>query len=396
MNQKKQSMVMIITFFIIILLLLSGCVDNKAPVPEETDLPSFSRSDLLFIQQQIMDWFECHLNKNTGLLTDMRKNTSLIQDVLTGFVLATFSSMNTTFPGVLQQNINSIVRIYDDYPNRFDLTSTSLLLSLIYETPESTSNPMLEQALADHILSFRKTNTQFNTTPILSEEAAYGLTALRTHVQKTNNQSIRTNTTLLLKHYQQLLTEPSYYSPWYTPVFSQINSSFNLPVNPYQTITQINTFLVEQQETNDLSMTGTYIPPDQCYDLTYHIQSLNSMIHAVNQSDILNDTKNQTQFHQSLILSLMHLKNIMLNEKTNLNIQQNLTLLPILYELNSLLPNTNYSYVWEPETQTLIEAKTLQTSPELWMVLAIGVMASIGLLSLVFIIIRLYYRNKQS
>lgn len=396
MNQKKQSMVMIITFFIVILLLLSGCIDNRAPVPDETDLSSFSRSDLLFIQQQLMDWFECHLNKNTGLLTDMRENTSLIQDLLTGFVLATFSSMNTTFPGVLQQNINSIVRIYDDHPDGFNLTTTSLLLSLIYETPESTSNPVLEQALADHILSFRATNTQFNTTPILSDEAAYGLTALRTHVQKTNNQSIQKNTTLLLEYYQQLLNEPSYYSPWYTPVFSQIDSSFNLPVNPYQTITQINTVLVENQETNDLLTTGNYIPPDQSYDLTFHIQSLNSMMYAVNRSDNLNDTKNQTHFHQSLILGLMHLKNIMLNEKTNLSIKQNLTLLPILYELNSVLPNTNYSYVWEPETQTLIEAKTLQTSNELWMVLAIGVMASIGLLSLVFIIIRLYYRNKKS
>jgi hypothetical protein len=160
---------------------------------------------------------------------------------------------------------------------------------------------------------------------------------------------------------------------------------------------EINSFLIDYQETLSYSTTGKYIPPDQSFDsINYHIQSLNSMMISFNQSTQMNDTWNQTRFHQSLILGLMHLKNVILNEKTNLSIQQNLTLLPIIYELNRFLPNTNWSYVWEPETQTLIEAKTLQTSPELWMVLGIGVMASIGLLSLVFIIIRLYYRNKQS
>jgi len=119
------------------------------------------------------------------------------------------------------------------------------------------------------------------------------------------------------------------------------------------------------------------------------------MMIASNRSTDLNDTTNQTQFHQSLILGLMHLHHIITTEKTHLTISQNLTLLPLIYTINNLLPNTNWSYVWESSSQTLIEAKTLQTSPELWMLLSIGVMASIGLLALVFIIIRLYYRNKE-
>ena len=395
MNQKKNLSRILFSLMLAGLLLFTGCTDNTSPPPEEEPLPRISRSDLLLIQQNLIDWFENHINKNTGLLTNI-ENTSLKQDVLTGCVLATLTQTNTTFPGLLQQNLNSIVGIYDDHPEQFNLSTTSLLLSLIYETPKSTSNPALEQALADRILSFRKPEQTFNTTLLISNDAAYALTALITHVHETNNETIKTNTTILLKQYQQLLNENSYYFPWYTQPFSIIDSSFNLSTHPHQTFIQINTQLINQQETINVSTMGKYIPENQSKEsINYHLHALNSMMTASKLLTNLTDTKNQTQFHQSLILGLIYLKNMVTTEKTDFNIKHNLTLLPIIYTINNYLSDNNWSYVWEPSTQTLIEAKTLQTSPELWMLLSIGVMASIGLLSLVFIIIRLYYKNKR-
>lgn len=395
MNQKKNLSRILFSLMLAGLLLFTGCTDNTSPPPEEEPLPRISRSDLLLIQQNLIDWFENHINKNTGLLTNI-ENTSLKQDVLTGCVLATLTQTNTTFPGLLQQNLNSIVGIYDDHPEQFNLSTTSLLLSLIYETPKSTSNPALEQALADRILSFRKPEQTFNTTLLISNDAAYALTALITHVHETNNETIKTNTTILLKQYQQLLNENSYYFPWYTQPFSIIDSSFNLSTHPHQTFIQINTQLINQQETINVSTMGKYIPENQSKEsINYHLHALNSMMTASKLLTNLTDTKNQTQFHQSLILGLIYLKNMVTTENIPFSIQHNLTLLPLIYTINNYLSDTNYSYVWEPSTQTLIEAKTLQTSPELWMLLSIGVMASIGLLSLVFIIIRLYYKNKR-
>ena len=396
MNQKKNLSRILFSLILSGILLFTGCIDNSDPPTEEEPLPHISRSDLLLIQQDLIDWFEHHINKNTGLLTDMRENTSLKQDLFTGNVLAALSSINDTYPDLLQQNLNRIVGIYDDHPEQFSLSTSSLLLSLIYKTPASTSNPALEQELAQYILTFRKTEHTFNTTLLISKDAAYALTALLSHEKQTENITIKTNTTTLLNHYQQQLNKDSYYAPWYTTVFDHIPSTINLETTPYQTIIQINDMLIEHQETINTSTLGKYTSSNRSKDpIDYHLQSLKSMMIASNRSTYLNDTMNQTQFHQSLILGLMHLQNNITTEKTHLTISQNLTLLPLIYTINNILPNDNWSYIWESSTQTLIEAKTLQTSPELWMLLSIGVMASIGLLALVFIIIRLSYRNKE-
>src|SRR6056297_20786 len=185
MNQKKNLSRILFSLILAGILLFTGCIDNSDPPTEEEPLPNISRSDLLLIQQDLIDWFEHHINKNTGLLTDMRENTSLKQDLFTGNVLAALSSINDTYPDLLQQNLNRIVGIYDDHPEQFSLSTSSLLLSLIYKTPASTSNPALEQELAQYILTFRKTKQSFNTTLSLSEEAAYALTALLSYVKQT-------------------------------------------------------------------------------------------------------------------------------------------------------------------------------------------------------------------
>lgn len=402
MTLSKKYRNIVLSVLIVLSLLFSGCTGNQKPTKEEdTSLPSLTRHDIEFLQQQSLNFFDQYINTSTGYLTIPSTNLSITDHILTGHVYADLKEKNNTFPGLLQQNINSIVRRYNDNPNQFNLLQTSLLLDLLYKTPESTSNPSLEHDLADRILNY-STNQHFNTTPILSNEAGQALTALSKYTYYRQNESSQTNLTQLINYYvtelqtTDLSVEKGYFKPWFTQSLYNLKK-YNLSNNRlYPLIATINNQLISQQELSEIPSLGKYSHPAPMLNnsLQFQFYCLQSMITSYNQSQTQNDTINQSDFHQSIILNLIYLKNTLVN-MNNLTPQQHLIFLPIIHQTNTVLSSDSWTYLWDSSTQTLIEGKELETSNTLWTALTIGVMGSIGLLSLVFIIIRLYYKNQN-
>lgn len=403
LNAKKNHIRLIGSVLIVSILLFSGCTDTRKPYKEEIDLPSLHDEDLTTIQRQSYDWFIQRLNPTTGLLESSSRTATLTDQILAGHVLADLSSLNTSFPDVLQHNINSIVRVYEDNTSLFNLSTYSLLLDLIYKTPDETSNPRLEQDLALNILSYYEPGLGFNTTPVLSADAAYGLLALSTHVQKTTNTSIQNNTADLFQYYTNQIeaTESDavngYFLPWFVPSFSFALQYDLVMEDLWGSILHINSELANNQEKKNDAIIGLYQSGSESLDsLTFQIHAVQSMMIQYNHSQAQLDPVNKTWSYESLILGLIHLKNqVITSNSTLLSDHQQVVLLPIITDIINMFPQDNWSYVWDSSTQTLIEGKTLETSPALWTALTIGVMGSIGLLALVFLIINLYRRYKK-
>ncbi len=403
MNQKRNQVSIVLSILLIVIIVFSGCSAREMFQKDETMLPSVQREDLFLIQQRSLQPFYDQLNVSTGLLEYNDKEISLTDQVLSGHVLATYTEVNDSFSEILQRNLNSIVKSYNENASAFTLTETSLLLSVLYKTPKETSNERLETDLMDRILSFRKTKQSFSTDPILLPSAARGLSVLNDYVYHTQNDTILSNLSMLIAYYQEHIEQTpvtateGYFIPWFTPSLTRILLKDPSIDGLYETIILVNIELVQDQDTENSSQLGRYIHPNQISEgnLTYHLHGLKSMMHAYNLSKTTNDTSLQNRFYQSLILGLIHLKNRVLDNASDLSIQHHLTLLLTIDQAITILPETNWSYLWEPSTQTLISEKTLETSDTVWLALTIGVVFSIGLLFIVFILIKLYYKHKK-
>jgi hypothetical protein len=403
MNKKKNQLFIVLSIVLIVIIVFSGCSDRRILQKDETMLPSVQREDLFLIQQQSLHCFHEQLTVSTGLLEYNDEEISLTDQVLTGHVLATYTGLNHSFSDVLQRNLHSIVKLYNENASLFTLTETSLLLSLLYKTPKETSNEQLETDLKDRILSFRKTKQSFSTNLNLSSSAAHALSALNDYVFHTQNDTIQSNLSMLIGYYQKHLEKTpvtateGYFIPWFTPSLTRILLHNPPMAGLYETIILVNMQLVQDQDTQNCSKLGRYSNPKQESNdtLTYQLHGLKSMIHAYNLSKTTNDTHLQNRFHQSVILNLIHLKNTVLPNTTNLSIHHHLTLLLLIDQAINVSPETNWSYLWESSTQTLITEKTLETSDTVWLALTIGVVFSICLLFIVFVLIKLYSKYKK-
>lgn len=403
MNWENYQVRIVLSILLIGILLFAGCSNQISIQDDEELLPSVQNEEIHLIQRKSLTWFYEYLNVSTGIVKHPDKSVSLTDQLFVGHILATYILLNDTFSEVLQRNLNYIVKEYNDNSSLFNLTETSLLLSLLYKTPKETSNEALEEDLANRILSFRETEHNFSTDPLLCSSAAFALSALSDYMLHAKNTSIQLNLSMLVAFYKHHIeTTPvtatnGYFIPWFTPSFVHVffqNPSIN---DLYESVVVINTQLVQNQETENGSQIGRYMIPLKLRNdnISYQLYGLKSMMHAYNLSKKMNDTSLQNHFYQSLILGLIHIKNRVLDNDTNLTIPQHLTLLLTIDQAITILPETNWSYLWEPSTQTLISEKTLETSDTVWLALTIGVVFSIGLLFIVFILIKLYYKHKK-
>lgn len=407
--RKQKNIHLFISFFLVFNLFISGCLDRSEPKPEETNLPSLQRQDLVSIQQQTLNWFGQYLNTYREEISQS-SDQGLIEQIRTSRLLLTFDQKNLSYTQVLNKTIQEILESYDQNQANQTLYTTSQLLILLHNAPSSYSSLAMKDELADHILSFKNQNNTFNTTPVLSKEAASGLTALIIHYSSTSNESTYEPLVELITTYYSLLTQyhknhnvsndtnfenQEYTNHYFTIPFSKIYSFNDSRVDSYQLIYVVNEALSKFQETQDKQHLGQFISYNQTDPLLYQVEAIQSMMIGYTLSQKDQRFHNDTLFKQSLILGLIHLKNtISANTSVILTTQQHLVLLPVIHEVLTMLPSTNWTYLWDSSNQLLLEGRSLETSPTLWTALTIGVMGSIGLLSLVFIIIRLYYKNK--
>lgn len=370
---------------------------------DETRLPSVSYDEIVSLKNHSLNWFSNTIEHSTGFLEENNMNNTLTDHLLTGHVLATYSVLNASFLDVLDRNLHTLVKLFNEDPSLFDLKNSSLLLSLLYMTPEEKEDEDLEHQLANHILSFRETPDFFKSENILSHSASFALSALSDYVFRRNNESVQTNLSTLVSFYQKQVkttrvnTTEGYFIPWFTPSLLKVlrqDVSFN---NVYDRITQINNQLIASQETKDIFQLGRYMHIDlmKTDDIGYQLHALKSMMNGYVLSKTTNDTMNQTCFHQSLILNFLYLKNTVLENSTLLSSQQHLTMLLVINQVFTVLPETEWSYLFEPSTQTLFLEKTLETTEAVWLALTIGVMFSIVFLFIVFVLIKGYYKLKK-
>jgi hypothetical protein len=398
MITQKKHIHILFTLLIISILFFSGCTKQTTPKKEQTIVPTLTMHNLKDLHHDQLTWFQHHLNTSTGFLTNTTPKPSIIDQLSTGHILSTIQNTNPTIQQILNNHINTSIQKYKQHTSLFNLNTTSLFLHLLCTT-QPTQNTAIKTILAESILNYT-TNQQFNTTPLITPAVAYALTALTYYSTQIQNTTIQTTIDHLNTQYNQILhttaftSTQGYYTPWFTAYLSQQIPNNQHTNNPYQILTKINTNLSEYQEKTTLLTLGTFTHPKKPTNTIYHLHATQSMMIAYNQSKTQpNQTKNDL-FHQSFILGLINIKNTY-NNTPNITINHRLLLLPLLHQARTILPNENWTYLWNSDTQQLIKAKSLETSPTVWTALTIGVMGSIGLLALVFIIINLYYKNKR-
>ncbi|MDG6219043.1 MAG: hypothetical protein QCI00_06345 [Candidatus Thermoplasmatota archaeon] len=402
-NHTKNPLIIVLSILLVCSLFLSGCSDREMLQKDETRLPSVTYDEIVSLKEHSLHWLYNNIDISTGTLEENDTNNSLTNQLLTGHVLATYSVLNTSFLDILDRNLHTLVKAFNENLSTFDLLNSSLLLSLLYLTPEEKENELLEHQLTDHILSFRETTNYFISEQILSRSVPFALSALSDYVYQRNNESIQKELSTLVSYYQKQIkntpinTTDGYFIPWFTHSFKKVlrqNVSFN---EIYESIIRTNNQLITSQETRDLVQLGRYMHPDimETDNLRYQLHALESMMNGYTLSKTTNDTMNQTRFHQSLILNLMYLKNTVLNNSTVLSSQQHLTMLLVINKIFTVLPDEGWSYLFEASTQTLFLERTLETTDAVWVALTIGVVLSIVLLFIVFFLVKVYYKYKK-
>lgn len=398
----------ILSFFLCIILVLSGCI-NQELKEEETMIPSLQTQDLRTIQDQTLSWFNQHINKSTGLLNTSLEPLTLSDDILTIKILLAYASENETFTSLLNQSMDTVIEKYLLQKNSTLLLSNAQLLSLFCSNPSYKNNQGLQDQLAMSILSNQHQNNTFNTTPFLSRDAALALNALMLYATETTNTTIKTWVNDTIVSYYQIISEflehvdsswinqHGYQLHTFTIPFSTSLSDNNTTLEWYQLISDMDKKLSDFQETYQNNTLGQYTSFGTDEPFLYQLQAMESMSLAYHLSNTLDQKNDESIFRQSYVLGLIYLKNTILEHQTQLlTIEQNLSVLLITKNALNELPQTNWTYLWDSSNQQLLEGRSLETSPTLWTVLIIGVMGSICLLALVFILVQLYYKNKRN
>ena len=409
MFKRKKTFIiqLILTLFLCMMLVISGCL-NQPVKEEETMLPSLQAQDLLTIQEQTLNWFNQHLNESTGLLSDTLESLTLADYIDTVKVLFEYSSENATYALLLDRSIDNVIDKYILQQNSSSLQTDAQLLTLLCILPSSYTDHGLQDQLAMSILSYQQ-NYTFNTTPVISQEAALALNSLMLYAEETTNKTIiaRINDSLFfyklmirsnLSRFDSSDVESyGFHAHYFSIPFNTALSWNNSNNGWYQWINKISKKLIDFQETYKNHTLGQYTSFGNDDPFLYQLHALESMRISYNLSKTLDQRDNESSFRQSLILGLIYLKNTILgNQSQILTSEQNLSLILLLKHALSELPQTNWTYLWDGSNQQLIEGRSLETSATVWTALTIGVMGSICLLALVFIIVQLYYKNKRN
>lgn len=410
MFKRKKTFIiqLILTLFLCMMLVFSGCL-NQPVKEEETMLPSLQAQDLLKIQEQTLSWFNQHLNESTGLLSDTLESLTIADYIDTVQVLFEYSSENATYALLLDRSIDNLIDKYALQKNYATLQTDAQLLTLLCILPSSYNDNGLQDQLAMSILSNQQQNNTFNTTPVLSQDAALALNALLLFAKETTNETIKTRINDTVKIYQQIISEYLEKIDSSDPDHQEYHvHSFSIPFNTglswnhsdiewYELISDMNNKLSDFQERYQNYTLGQYTSFVNKDPFLYQLNALESMSISYNLSKTLDQKNDESIFRQSLILGLIYLKNTILgNQSQSFTTEQNLSLILLLKQALSELPQTNWTYLWDSSNQQLIEGRSLETSPTVWTALTIGVMGSICLLALVFIIVQLYYKNKRN
>ena len=411
LSKRRQTLVhMLLSIFLVFILLFSGCLNQKEPKNEETNLPSLQRQQLSTIQQHSLDWFTNHFNGTTGSLENVSEPVTIRDRILAANVLISYADEQTSFTTSLNKTIEGIIQEYQKDSENYSLLTSAQLLDVLCTAPLSFSSQTIRNELADRIIQYQQ-ELQFNSTTVLTKENAIALTALIHYDLNTQNESIHELLIQLIYSYHQRLTSyyeqyqtddaiyfenQQYYNHYFTPSLMLMQSLDLVSVDPVHLMYSINQQLSQLQETQNNQNIGQYTSYNQTDSFLYQLEALQSMNNAYNFSITLDQKENETLFKQSLILGLIYLKNqILQNDTRSLSAQQHLTLLPVIQKALRNLPSENWTYLWDSSNQLLLEGRELETSSTVWTALSIGVMGSIGLLALVFIIIQLYYKNKK-
>lgn len=408
-NQQWRKQGIIIC--VLILFLTSTWVTPLLQAQDNAGQPTLQRNNLLTLQNESLSWFQHHLNHSTGQLS-VEENLSFIDQILTSHILVSYASKIPTSTEVLTISIEGILETYSKNETNFSLLDHAYLLNLLHMVPSSLSAESTKERIADHILSSKNDQQLINTTPVLSKDAAIALTALSNHYDFTYNYSKQQEIKTIIETYDQIINtslnqieentslnenNQAFVLSYFTTPLTIIHTIDESIINASFLTTKINNNLRNNQHTSGSDQgLGQFNLTTQLTSFLVQLQCITSMNHAYNLSKTTADTKNTSRFKESLILGLIHIK----NERTNdhhepLTPQEHLHLLVTLDNVLSVLPQTNWTFLWDANSNQLLEGRTLETSSTLWTVLTIGVMGSIGLLALVFIIISLYYKNKR-
>lgn len=396
---------------VLILFLTSTFVTPLLQAQDNAGQPTLQRNNLLTLQNESLNWFQHHLNHSTGQLS-VEENLSFIDQMLTSHILVSSASKIPSSTEVLITSIEGILETYSKNETNYSLIDHAYLLNLLHIVPSSLSAESTKERIADHILSSKNDQHLINTTPVLSKDAAIALTALSHHYDFTYNYSKQQEIKTIIETYGQIVNtslnqkeentslyenDQAFILSYFTTPFTIIHTIDESIINASTLITKINNNLRNNQHMSGSDQElGQFNLTTQLTSFLVQLQCITSMNQAYNLSKTTADTKNTSRFKESLILGLIYIK----NERTNdnhkpLTPQEHLFLLLTLDNVLSVLPQTNWTFLWDANSNQLLEGRTLETSSTLWTVLTIGVMGSIGLLALVFIIISLYYKNKR-
>ena len=396
---------------VLILFLTSTFITPLLQAQDNAGQPTLQRNNLLTLQNESLNWFQHHLNHSTGQLS-VEENLSFIDQMLTSHILVSSASKIPSSTEILITSIEGILETYSKNETNYSLIDHAYLLNLLHIVPSSLSAESTKERIADHILSSKNDQHLINTTPVLSKDAAIALTALSHHYDFTYNYSKQQEIKTIIETYGQIVNtslnqkeentslyenDQAFILSYFTTPFTIIHTIDESIINASTLTTKINNNLRNNQHMSGSDQElGQFNLTTQLTSFLVQLQCITSMNQAYNLSKTTADTKNTSRFKESLILGLIYIK----NERTNdhhkpLTPQEHLFLLLTLDNVLSVLPQTNWTFLWDANSNQLLEGRTLETSSTLWTVLTIGVMGSIGLLALVFIIISLYYKNKR-
>ena len=407
MNRDKKKTVknIIISFIILIIILFSGCFE-RAPKQEETMLPSLQASDLDVMISEQLSWFTTELEPSTGILKNHSQTEALNEYMLTAKVLLTLAQQNESYEHIVNTTIITIIEAYEKEKTNVSLPSKAKLLELLTQPGIALNVSSTIADLGSELESYQQENYTFNTTPILSIDAAQFLLAIVSYEQVVNNQSLSTLVDQSITQYQTLITnvlasdetieQKEYMLHYFTEAFKTYYDEHQMKSDIFNFITRLNMGLIYNQETVDQNTLGQYQGFSMRNPNQYHLDALHQIMSAYSVSKNIEIDENGSNLKQSVILGLIYLKNNLAENTTmSLETMDQLKLILVLNQAQNLLEEDNYTYLWDASNQLLIEGRSLETSPTLWMLLTIGVMGSIGLLALLYIVIQLYYKNKQ-
>lgn len=399
-----------IQVLIVSIILLSSIFTPLLNAQDTSGAPSLQRQDLIQIQEESLSWFQNTLNQSTGRLMNETNELTLTDHILTGIILELYASDISSSNEILTNAVEGILNDYSENETNHSLFTHALLLNFLYRIPSSFSNESTKERIANHILFSTTKSHLFNTSQVVSQEGAAALQALILHYDYTNNYSKQQEIAMIIHAYNetlynhyQLFTKNNtnnteiYNLSFFTIPLSTIYTIDEQFIQPYSLIIHINNQLQHiQQRKRPGDTLGQYIQNDPTKRLVHQLHSINSMSQAYNLSKTMDDSQNTTAFKESLILGLIYLKNIRKADWTDTpSPSEHLLLLSILHKTLSVLPDEPWTFLWDSDKGQLLEGRALEPSPTLWTALTIGVMGSIGLLALVFIIIGLYYKNKR-